>query len=340
MTKLLIQIPAFNESQTLPEVLQALPRQIEGVDEIKVLVVDDGSTDNTAGIALAHGADFVLRHLSNRGLSRSFIDGIELSLALGADVIVNTDADHQYPGGAIPALIKPILDQQADLTIGDRQLEKNAHFSPLKRWLEALGTAIVRSSSSTHVKDAASGFRAYSRHAALPLEVFNPYSYSLETLIQAGREQQKIVDVPITTNPMRRASRLHKGNSHFMYNQAGAIIRSYVLYQPLRTFLSVGLLAVLIGIIPIVRFLYFYFSNGGAGHLQSLSLGTTLVIIGISLTVIGFLSDSMRANRQLTEATLIHLRDSRLIEDPENLIQFLGQPVYTKKHPFKHIHEG
>lgn len=336
MTKLLIQIPAYNESETLPEVLAALPRQIDGVDEIRVLVVDDGSTDDTASVALEHGADFVLRHMRNRGLSRSFIDAIELSLALGADVIVNTDADHQYPGTEIPALIQPILGHRADLTIGDRQLEKNAHFSPFKRWLEALGTAIVRNSSSTQVKDAASGFRAYSRHAALPLEVYNPYSYTLETLIQAGKSQLKIVDVPISTNAMRRESRLHKGIFHFIYHQAGAIIRSHVLYQPLRTFLSAGFIAMLIGIIPIIRFLYFYFAENGTGKLQSLSLGTTLVIIGISLMIIGFLSDSMRANRQLTEATLIHLRDARLIEDPENLTQFLGQPVYTKKHPFKH----
>jgi glycosyltransferase involved in cell wall biosynthesis len=340
MTKLVIQIPAYNESETLPEVLQALPRQIDGVDEIEVLVVDDGSTDDTTRVALAHGADFVLRHLSNRGLSKSFIDGIELSLALGADVIVNTDADHQYPGEAVPALIQPVLEHRADLTIGDRQLHKNTQFSPIKRWLEAVGTSIVRNSSSTHVKDAASGFRAYSRHAALPLEVYNPYSYTLETLIQAGKSQLKIVDVPITTNAMRRESRLHKGIFHFIYHQAGAIIRSHVLYQPLRTFLSVGLLSVIVGIIPIIRFLYFYFSEGSAGHLQSLSLGTTLVIVGISLTIIGFLSDSMRANRQLTEATLIHLRDLRAIADSENLTQFLGQPVYTKKHPYQHIQEG
>lgn len=340
MTTLVIQIPAYNESETLPEVLEALPRQIDGVDDIKVLVVDDGSSDDTASIALEHGADFVLRHLANRGLSRSFIDGIEFSLALGADVIVNTDADHQYPGEAIPALIQPILAHRADLTIGDRQLEKNSHFSPFKRWLEALGTAIVRNTSSTHVKDAASGFRAYSRHAALPLEVYNPYSYTLETLIQAGKSRLKIVDVPITTNPMKRESRLHKGIFHFIYHQAGAIIRSNVLYQPLRTFLSVGLLSIIIGIFPIARFLYFYFTQASSGHLQSLSLGTTLVIIGISLTIIGFLSDSMRANRQLTEATLIYLRDARKIEDPENLTQFLGQPVYTKDHPYTPVHKG
>jgi glycosyltransferase involved in cell wall biosynthesis len=340
MTTLVIQIPAYNESETLPEVLDALPRQINGVDEIMVLVIDDGSTDDTASIALEHGADFVLRHLANRGLSRSFIDGIELSLALGADVIVNTDADHQYPGEAIPTLIQPILGSHADLAIGDRQLVKNAHFSPFKRCMEAIGTAFVRRVSATKVKDAASGFRAFSRHAALPLEVYNPYSYTLETLIQAGQSMLKIVDVPITTNPMKRESRLHKGIFHFIYHQAGAVIRSQVLYRPLRTFLSAGLLSIIVGIIPIIRFLYFYFTSGGSGHLQSLSLGTTLVIIGISLTIIGFLSDSMRANRQLTEATLVHLRDARKIEDPENLTQFLGQPVYTKNHPYKPVHKG
>lgn len=335
MTKLVIQIPAYNESETLPEVLHALPKQIPGVDEITVLVIDDGSTDDTAAIAVENGADFVLRHLSNRGLSRSFIDGSELALALGADVIVNTDADHQYPGAEIVPLVRPILEQKADLVIGDRQLSKNAHFSPVKRWLESLGTAFVRRISATKVEDAASGFRAFNRHAALPLEVFNPYSYTLETLIQAGQSMLKVVNVPITTNPPKRQSRLHKGLFHFIYHQAGAIIRSQVLYRPLRTFLSLGSLTILLGLAPIIRFLYFFFSDGGAGHMQSLSLGTGLVIIGISLMVIGFLSDSIRATRKLAESTLIHLRDSQKISDPAMLTQFLGQPVFSKKHPPK-----
>ncbi|NLW71522.1 MAG: glycosyltransferase family 2 protein [Chloroflexi bacterium] len=333
MATLVIQIPAYNEAETLPEVLGALPREIAGVDEIKVVVVDDGSTDGTATVALKHGADYVLRHLANCGLSESFIDGIEFSLALGADVIVNTDGDHQYPGESIPALVKPILERRADLVIGDRQLSKNAHFSPFKRWLEAVGTAFVRSVSATTVKDAASGFRAYSRHAALPLKVYNPYSYTLETLIHAGNSQLKIVDVPIETNPAKRASRLHKGIFHFLYHQAGAIIRSYVLYRPLRTFLSTGLLAILAGLIPIIRFLYFYFSRASSGHVQSLSLGTTLVVVGMVLVVIGFLSDAIRANQKLTENTLILLRNAHKFENSGAVHEFLGQPVYTKEYP-------
>ena len=334
MTKLVIQIPALNEAATLPTVLSEIPRKIESIDEVQVIVIDDGSTDGTANIAIANGADAVIRHRSTRGLSRSFISGIQFALALGADIIVNTDGDNQYPGTSIQDLVKPILDDKADMVIGDRQPLKNANFSPFKRLMESAGSAYIRSVSDTDVSDAVSGFRAFSRYAALPLQVYNSYSYTLETLIQAGKRQLKIVQVPIATNPNLRKSRLHKGIFHFISHQAGAILRSYVLYQPLRTFLSGGMLSALAGLILLVRFLVYYLLNQGDGHLQSLSIGGTLLIIGIVLMIIGFLADSMRATREMQEELVVHKRDTFKIDDLTKIDSFEGQPIYTRGHPF------
>ncbi len=335
MTKLVIQIPAYNEAQTLPEVLAEIPRQYEGVDEVMVLVIDDGSTDGTARVALEHGADMVIRHRRNRGLSRAFISGIQLALALGADLIVNTDADNQYPGSEIPRLIKPVLRGEADMVIGDRQPQINRNFSPFKRMMEALGSWVVRKVSSTDAPDAVSGFRAYSRSAALPLQVYNPYSYTLETLVQAGKNRWKLAHIPVKTNPSLRTSRLHKGMFHFIWHQGGAVIRSYVMYQPLRTFISTGLVFLLPGLALLLRFLILYFVTNTAGrYLQSVSIGGTLTIAGIVLIIIGFLGDSTRANRQLSEEVLIYQRDSRHISDPAELRDFQGLPVYTHKNPF------
>ncbi|MEA4812722.1 MAG: glycosyltransferase family 2 protein [Anaerolineaceae bacterium] len=332
MTKLVIQIPALNEAATLPSVLSEIPREIPGVDEILVIVIDDGSSDGTANIALTNGADAVIRHRSTRGLSRAFITGIQFALALGADIIVNTDGDNQYPGASIPELIRPILADEADLVIGDRQPLKNMNFSPFKRWMEAAGSAYIRSISNTQVNDAVSGFRAFSRYAALPMQVYNPYSYTLETLIQAGKSRLNIAQVPITTNPNLRRSRLHKGIFHFIGNQAGAILRSYVLYQPLRTFLSMGGVSVLMGLILLIRFLVFYMMKQGNGHLQSVSIAGSLLIIGIVLIIIGFLADSSRAAREVQEELVVHKRDTFVIENLQALERFEGQPVYTRKH--------
>lgn len=328
MTKLVIQIPAYNEATTLPLALAELPRQIDGVDEIKVVVIDDGSKDGTAEVALAHGADYVIRHRQNRGLSRAFMDGIQFSLALGADIIVNTDADNQYPGSDIPELIQPILARTHDLVIGDRQLNKNQHFSPFKRFLERIGTAFVRRVSSTNVPDAASGFRAFSRYAALPLQVYNPYSYTLDTLIQAGKSQLKIGSVPIHTNPATRASRLHKGMAHFIWRQGGAIVRSYLLYQPLRSFMASGLLLGLPGLALIIRFLVVYFMGDGDRFIQSVTLGGAMLVGSLLLFIFGFLADATRANRQLLEETLIRERDSSRYNPKEK--EFLGLDVLSK----------
>jgi len=332
--KLAIQIPAYNEAEHLPAVMAELPRLLPGVDEIVVVVVDDGSTDDTARVALEHGADFVLQHRRNRGLSKAFIDGIQFCLALGADIIVNTDADNQYPGSEIIKLIEPLLQGRADLVIGDRQTLENKHFSPFKRMMEHLGSRVIRRVSNTNVPDTVSGFRAFSRYAALRMQVYNPYSYTLETLIQAGKGQMKIESVPIETNATTRASRLHKGMFNFIWRQGGAIIRSYVLYQPLRTFLSIGAVLFLIGAVLLGRFLVYYLLfNGSSRFIQSVSIGGTFLVAGITLIMFGFLGDAMRANRQISEESMIHQRDTAIISDLENLSEFRGHPVFSKQNP-------
>jgi len=333
--KLAIQIPAFNEAECLPTVLGELPKTLPGVDEILVVVIDDGSTDSTASTALEHGADFVLRHRQNRGLSKAFIDGIQFCLALGADIIVNTDADNQYPGSEIGKLIEPILQNRADLVIGDRQTLENKHFSPFKRAMEYLGSSVIRWVSATTCPDTVSGFRAFSRYAALRLQVYNPYSYTLETLIQAGKGNMKIENVPIETNPATRESRLHKGMFNFIWRQGGAIIRSYVLYQPLRTFLSIGMVLLLAGIILLGRFLVYYlFLDGSSRFIQSVSIGGTFMVAGVTLVMFGFLGDAIRANRQISEENMIRERDEALISDPASLGDFQGHPVYSQHNPF------
>lgn len=277
-----------------------------------VLVVDDGSTDRTAEIALQSGADYVVRHRKNRGLARAFMTGLTTALALGADVIVNTDADHQYPGSYIPDLVRPILSGAADLVVGDRQSAQNIHFSPVKRLLEQAGSWLVRVLSRTDVPDAASGFRAYSRFAALRLQVHNDYSYTLETLIQAGRTGMSVAHVPIHTNPPLRPSRLHSGMHSFLWRQSGVIVRSYVLYQPLQSFVLLGSPFVLAGILLIARFLYFYLVNeSGIGrHVQSVIIGGTLAVVGMLLLVLGLLGDALRANRQIIQECEMRLRES------------------------------
>lgn len=332
--KLAIQIPAYNEAEHLPEVLAELPRQLPGVEEIVIVVVDDGSTDGTARVALENGADFVLQHRRNRGLSKAFIDGIQFCLALGADIIVNTDADNQYPGSQIGKLIEPLLQGRADLVIGDRQTLENKHFSPLKRMMEHLGSCVIRRVSNTNVPDTVSGFRAFSRYAALRLQVYNPYSYTLETLIQAGKGLMKIESVPIETNPTTRVSRLHKGMFNFIWKQGGAIIRSYVLYQPLRTFISTGSVFLLAGLILLGRFLVSYlFLDLGSRYIQSVSIGGTLLTAGITLIMFGFLGDAVRANRQVAEETMISQRDQARLPQPADLCEFQGQPIYSKHNP-------
>ena len=315
MTKLIIQIPCYNESQTLAETIADLPKSLPGIDKIIVLIVDDGSSDNTAKIALENGADYVARHRQNRGLAQAFMTGLTTALALGADIIVNTDADHQYPGRYISDLVAPIISGDADLVIGDRQPARNIHFSPLKRLLESFGSWVIRRLSQTDAPDAPSGFRAYSRYAALGMHVYNTYSYTLETLIQAGRERLALVHIPIDTNPSLRPSRLHKGMFNFIWRQSGTIVRSYVLYQPLKSFSILGFPFLLAGAFLIGRFLYYYIigDTGIARYIQSVSIGGTLSIFGVLLIFMGLLGDAIRANRKMMEEALNLLRENRRI---------------------------
>lgn len=308
-----IQIPCYNKSQTLGETMADLPRSLPGVSQVIVLVVDDGSTDGTAEVALRNGADYVVRHRQNRGLARAFLTGLNTSLALGADIIVNTDADHQYPGRYIPDLVAPVLAGTADLVIGDRKPGGNIHFSPIKRLLEKAGSWVIRGLSQTDAPDAASGFRAYSRHAALRLQVHSDYSYTLETLIQAGRERMAIAHVPILTNPALRPSRLHKGLFNFIWRQSGTIIRSYVLYRPLESFLLLGLPFMLAGGFLIARFLFHYFTGDSeiGRFVQSVSIGGTLAIFGLVMVFLGLLADAVRANRVMMEEILSQVRARR-----------------------------
>jgi glycosyltransferase involved in cell wall biosynthesis len=329
MTKLVIQIPAYNESQNLSNVLKEIPRTIDGVDQVSILVIDDGSTDNTTDVALQNGADYVVRHRNNRGLSNTFMTGIRTSLSLGADIIVNTDADNQYPGEYIRVLVNPIIEGSADMVIANRMPMNNKNFSPIKQQLEALGSWFIRLISGTDAPDAPSGFRAYSRYAALRIQVYNPYSYTLETLIQAGKEQLKITHIPIETNPAVRPSRLHKGVLNFIWHQSGAIVRSYFLYQPLRTFGMMGIPFLLIGFGLVLRFIILYLmGDSGIGrYIQSVSIGGTSLIFGFTLLSLGILGDGLRANRQILQEILVQIRDKKNLISENDVEEILGSPI-------------
>jgi glycosyltransferase involved in cell wall biosynthesis len=314
--KLIVQIPCFNEAETLPRTLADIPRQIAGVDEIEVLVIDDGSTDGTAGLARTLGVDHVVRHKTNMGLARSFRTGVETGLALGADIIVNTDGDNQYAGADIPRLIAPILAGEADIVVGDRQTATVAHFSRGKKLLQKLGSFAVRQFSHTDVPDAVSGFRAVSRKAALQLNIVSSFSYTIEMLIQAGRKQIAITSVPVGTNASTRKSRLFKSIPGFIGQSLVTMVRMYAMYRPLRVFFYLGLGLALTGALPILRFVYLYLTGDGDGHVQSLVLGGVLVVIGFVTLLIGLVADLVNFNRQLIEMTLEKVRRLELARNP------------------------
>lgn len=301
MTKLVIQIPCYNEERTLPTTLATLPRDLAGVTRVEWLVVDDGSDDGTAEIARAHGVDHVVRLPRHRGLSAAFVAGLEASLAAGADIIVNTDADNQYRAEDIPALIAPILAGKAEIVVGTRPIAEIQHFSPITRLLQRLGSWVTRVVSNTAVQDAPSGFRAMTREAAMKLHVFNDYTYTIETIIQAGQKGMAIVSVPINTNARIRPSRLIRSVAGYVNRQLLTMLRIFMTYKPFGFFATPGALVFLGGFFLGVRFLYFYLIGQGSGHVQSVILAALLMGSGFFLVVIGLVADLVSVNRKLLE---------------------------------------
>lgn len=308
MTKLIIQIPCLNEAATLSETLASLPRQIAGINTIELLVIDDGSSDDTIGVARRWGVHHIVRHRRNRGLAAAFQSGLDAALAAGADVIVNTDADGQYVGEDIARLVVPIIAQEADIVIGDRGVGDNVHFGSVKRYLQRLGSGVVRRMSRIEVTDAVSGFRAMSRAAAQSITITTEFSYTTDMLIQAGRKRLKVVSVPVRTSRTERPSRLFRSIPQFVSLQLVTMARAYATYNPLRTFALIGGVLTLVGLVPIIRFLIYYLLGDGDGHVQSLVLGGALVVVGVLSGLMGILADLIGANRKLLEASLLKLR--------------------------------
>lgn len=299
--KLIIQIPCYNEEETLPITLADLPRELPGIDTVEWLIVDDGSTDRTAEVARANGVDHVVRMKRNSGLAKVFMAGLDASLRLGADIIVNTDADNQYCAADIPLLVEPILAGRADYVIGARPISEIEHFSPLKKLLQNLGSWAVRVASKTEVPDAPSGFRAMSRACALRLNVLSEYTYTIETIIQAGRAGFAIESVPIRVNEDLRPSRLVKSMRSYVRRSLVTIARIFMTYKPLRFFMVPGLISAGLGVLVGIRFLYFFFSGQGQGHLQSLVLAAILILVGAQLALFGLLAELIGNNRKLLE---------------------------------------
>ncbi len=306
--KLIIQIPCYNEEKTLPVTLANIPRQVEGVDEVEILVIDDGSTDRTVEVAREHGADHIVRLTNNKGLAEAFMAGLDAALRLGADIIVNTDGDNQYNGADIARLIRPIVEGKADMVVGDRQIDTIEHFSPAKKTLQKLGSWVVRQVSGTDVPDATSGFRALSREAAMRMNVVSRFTYTLETIIQAGKKNIALTSVPVRTNEKLRESRLFGSMWGYIKRSVGTIFRIYAMYEPLRTFAIIGTLIFGSGAAIGVRFLYFYLTGHGGGHVQSLILAAILSIVGFQVIMIGLLADLIGANRRLLEDALYRLK--------------------------------
>lgn len=312
--KVIIQIPCLNEEKTLPVTIRDIPRQIEGVDKVEILIIDDGSTDRTVEVAKEIGANHIVRFRNKKGLARAFMAGIDASLRLGADIIVNTDGDNQYNGKDIPKLIKPILNRSADLVVGARNIDSNPDFSFIKKKLQRLGSWVVRQFSETDIPDTTSGFRAYSKEAALNINVVSPYTYTLETIIQAGKKHMSIASVPISTNRKLRKSRLFSSIFKYIERSSTTIIRMYTMYQPLRVFFFVGGTIFALGVLLGLRFLYFYFiTPGSTGRVQSLIFCAVFIIVGFQLLMLGLIGDLISFNRRLIEDNLYRTRKLELL---------------------------
>jgi glycosyltransferase involved in cell wall biosynthesis len=306
--KLIVQIPCLNEAATITETVQDIPRIIDGIDVVEVLVIDDGSRDDTGRIALNAGVDHVIRHFNNRGLAAAFSSGLEAAVQLGADIIVNTDGDNQYSAKDIPLLIRPILEKQADVVIGDRRTWTIQHFSFTKRCLQWCGSRIISCFSGADLPDAVSGFRAFSRDAAIRLNLVNSFSHTIETIIQCRHKHLAVVSVPVQTNQKTRPSRLFKNTPSFIFRSAAILLRTYAMYSPLRVFWATSIPIFVLGILAIARFLYFYASGQGNGHVQSVVLGGACVLLGCVVALAGVLADLISINRQIMEEMLERLR--------------------------------
>jgi len=306
--KLIIQIPCYNEEETLEIALDALPKVIQGMDEIEYLIINDGSHDATVEVARNWGVHHVVSFKQNKGLAKGFMAGLDACLRQGADIIVNTDADNQYCADDIEKLIKPIMNGETDIVIGERPIDATEHFSPLKKRLQHLGSWVVRKASNTDIPDAPSGFRAYSRDAALRVNVANEYTYTLETIVQAGRNKIAMTSVPIRTNPELRESRLFSSMFGYIKKSMLTILRAFMMYKPLRFFTILGGIVFILGALVGIRFLIFLFQGNGSGHIQSLILASLLIMIGFQTIVVGLQADIISANRKLLEDIQYRIR--------------------------------
>ena len=306
--KLIIQVPCYNEANTLTIALDALPKKIDGIDEIEYLIINDGSQDDTVQVAKDWGVDYVVSFPQNKGLAQGFMAGLDACIRNGADIIVNTDADNQYCGEDIEKLVRPILEGKAEIVIGERPIDEIEDFSPVKKKLQHLGSYVVRLASATHIPDAPSGFRAFSKDAAMHLNVVNQYTYTLETIVQAGRNRMAITSVPVRTNPELRKSRLFHSMGSYIKKSMLTIMRAFLMYRPLTFFSICGLIPFVIGFAYIIRFLVFYARGNGAGHTQSLVFATMLIIIGFMTIILGLQADIIAANRKILEDVQYRIR--------------------------------
>jgi len=310
--KLIIQIPCLNEAETLPETLKALPTNIEGIDQIEILIIDDGSTDQTSEVARNHGIQHIVRFTKQKGLARAFHAGLDSALKAGADIIVNTDADAQYKGEDIPRLIQPILENRADMVIGNRDIENVKQFSWLKKRLQRIGSSVIRQLAGSSIADATTGFRAYNRDAALKLNIISSYTYTLESIIQAENKNLAIENITVSTNTVERPSRLFKSMREYIKRSIVTIIRIYSMYNPLRMFLTIGTIIGGAGFLVAFRFLILFMIGQGDGKIQSLIFAAVLILIGVQCALFGLVSDLISANRRLIEDALLRIKKIEL----------------------------